>query len=235
MNKISVLIWCLTRQEMLNITLPRWLKQEGVDYEIILGHGKDIKWQPHPLIKPVLTDYDPTVNLKMCASYNAMLRAATGNILLYTQADMEVNSPTQLKRMLDLWSPGVMVQEKFFKNNKRDAGIYMQFLMVEKSAVEKIGGMCELYDSPDIVSHSDGDFMACLLKEGLTFKWLETGEADGGGVYHIPHEVMDTKDPETARKIAIGFALHKSRHPEGGIMELFCRQLLGASQRTYGR
>lgn len=215
---ISVLTWCHSRQETLNKTLPLWLKQEGVDYEIVLGHGPDIKFKFHPKIKPV-----PTPNCKMCESYNKMLREARGELLLITQCDMEVTDTSQLKRMAQRWYPGAMVSEKCFKAGRRDPGIYLLFLLIAKKDIEDIGGWCELYDGPDTLAHEDSDMIASLLEKGIQFEFMETPPESA--VYHLDHPRPDYNgDPVLAAKVAHGFEIYNSRHNRKSVLELFVKQ-----------
>lgn len=221
---ISVLTWCYSRQDMLDITLPLWLKQEGVDYEIVLGHGPTIKWPSDPRINPVLTP-----NLKMCESYNAMLKEAKGDILLITQSDMQVNSPTQLKRMLAKWSDRKMVTERFFKEGRRDPGIYLQFMMVSKMAVIKAGGWCELFDNPESCAHEDSDLVSTMLEQGMDFENLETPEDEG--VYHIDHPKPDyANDPVMIKRLAVGKAIYNCRHDKS-VIQLYAQQFANQMMR----
>lgn len=209
---------------MLDITLPKWLDQEGVDYEIIAGIGPDIyipfagKQLDHRI-----TVVD-TPRLKMCESYNAMLKAATGDILLITQCDMEVNSPTQLKRMLEVCDENTMVTEKFFNKGKRDKGVYLQFMMVYRKNINLAGGWCELYDSPESAAHEDADLVATMLEQGMKFKHIETPEDEG--VYHLEHPRPDyINDPVMLKRLAKGYSIYKSRH-EYDLPLLYYKQMV---------
>jgi hypothetical protein len=223
-HKVSVLTWCFSRQEMLDITLPKWLDQTGTDFEIICGVGPDIII---PFVGRQL-DYRleivNTPNLKMCESYNAMLKQSTGDILLITQCDMELNSPTQLKRMSELCDERTMVTEKFFNKGKRDKGVYLQCMMVYKSAVERAGGWCELYDNPESAAHEDADLVATMLEQGMKFKHIETPKDEG--VYHLDHPRPDyINDPVMLKRLAKGYAIYKSRH-EYDLPVLYYKQMV---------
>ena len=213
---ISVLTWSYNRQKMFDITLPLWLKQEGVDFEVIAGHGPEVKVIPDSRIKPVYTP-----DLAMCKAYNDMLAVASGDMILITQADMQVNSPTQLKRMLDNWSPYTMVTERFFKDGKRDCGMYLQFMLVAKEDIIKAGGWHEEYDKGSY-AYEDTDFVACMLENGLNFNIIETPEDEG--VYHIHHERPDLNDERIKTRIAKARAIYDSRHKDT-IMGLYAKQI----------
>ena len=217
MPLISVLIYCYSRQKHLDLTLPKWVDQEGVDYEVIVGKGPGIGVPEHPRVKTI-----DIPQQRFNWAYNQILGAAKGEILLITQCDMEVNSKTQLKRMYDTWNPRRMVTEKFFKDGKRDNGLYLQFMMVAKEAVVKAGGWCELYDNPETAAHEDADLVATMLENGLDIYHTETAEEEG--VYHINHPRPDYHgDPTMVIRLKKGKELFDSRHKQG-IMALYARQ-----------
>lgn len=202
---ISVLTWSYNRQGMYNITLPLWLKQEGVEFEIIAGHGPNVTVPNDHRIVPVLTP-----ELKMCRAYNTLLAAAKGDMLLITQADMQVNDPKQLLRMFSAWTPGTMVTERFFKDGKRDIGIHLQFMLVEKKEVVKAGGWCEGFDFAGLVCCEDADLCSTMLENGLNYLPIETPEEIG--VYHIHHERPDYFSPEMIEKTKRAKAFYDTRH-----------------------
>lgn len=218
---ISVLNWCYSRQELLDITLPLLMRQEGVEFEIIMGHGPGVKipehWT-HPVIKPVFT---PVLDINK--AYNALWPVAKGEVLFLTQCDMQITSPTQLKRMLDKWNGRNMVTERFFKKGKRDSGMYLQCCMVGKKDMEKVGGWCELYGAPDMAGHEDGDLVATFLENGLDIERMETPFEEG--VFHIDHPMPDyVGDPVMVKRLENAKKLYWSRHGEG-VMSLYAKQL----------
>jgi glycosyltransferase involved in cell wall biosynthesis len=222
---VSVLNWCYSRQEMLDITLPLWLKQEGVDFEIVLGVGPDIKVPDDPRIVIV-----PTPTIKLVEAYNIILSKAKGDLCLITQSDIQVNSPTQIKRMVDKWNGHNVITELFFKKGARDSGMYMQCCLVAKKELEKIGGWCEGYGCPALAAHEDGDIMASFLENGLDLDHTETPADEG--VYHIDHPMPDyVSDPVMLTRLANARELFWSRHKKG-VMELYARQ---AVRRVMGR
>ena len=222
MSFVSVLTWCYSRQEMLDITLPLLMQQEGIDYEVIVGRGPEIKvpqhWTP-PIIKTTVTE--------KCAinkAYNQMMACAKGDILLITQCDMQFNSPFQIKRMLDKWHGRNMVTEKFFKNGGRDPGLYLQCCLVAKADIEKVGGWCEEYDDPGMAAHEDADLIARLLKSGLDLDHTEASAEEG--VYHIEHPKPDYhSDPVILARLAKAKALFDSRNKEG-VHHLYTKQFI---------
>lgn len=218
---ISVLTWCYSRQDMLDITLPLILKQEGVEFEVIVGHGPDIVLPNHPKVRGV-----PTPVLSITKAYNLMLREAKGDTLFITQCDMQITSPTQLKRMYDKMDGRNIVTEKFFKQGKRDIGVYLQCCMARKEDVVKAGGWCEGFDDVNTAAYEDADLVASLLENGLNIDHLETPADEG--VYHIDHPRPDYEhDPVLLKRLAAGKALFWSRHKEG-IMSLYGKQVARA-------
>lgn len=225
-NKISVLTWCYSREDVLNHTLQKWLypKQEGVSVEFIIGRGPGIGYPFTATECRGELKWVDTPNLKMCEDYNAMARAATGDILLITQCDMEVNSPTQLKRMAELCNDDIIVTERFFRDGKRDIGLFCQFLMVTKKRFMEVGGFCELFDNPESAAHEDADLVSSLLEAGCNLKRIETPKEEG--VYHISHPRPDyVNDPVMLKRLHKGAEIYNSRHKEG-IMSLYAKQLL---------
>ena len=204
---ISILTWSYDRQGMYDITLPLWLKQEGVEFEIIAGHGPKVTVPIDDKIVPVLT-----TEFKMCKAYNALLAKSKGDMLLITQADMQVNDPKQLARMLSVWTPGTMVTERFFKNGKRDVGIHLQFMLVEKKEIVKAGGWCELFDFSGLVCCEDADLCSSMLENGCNYLPIETPEDIG--VYHIHHERPDYQSPEMIAKAATALKFYRGRHKD---------------------
>jgi len=195
------------------------LKQEGVDYEIIVGIGPGIKVPEHPLIKTV---YTPLCDVSH--SFNKMWPIAKGNVLLLTQCDMQINSPTQVRRMLDKWTGNNIVTEKFFKKGERDNGLYLQCCMVGKSDMDKAGGYCEQFFNPDMAGHEDGDLMATFLENGLDLDHTETPFDEG--VFHIDHVIPDyINDPEMIRRLNNAKKLYWSRHKEG-VHQLYTKQFI---------
>jgi len=209
---ISILIWCYSRQKFLDHTLPKWLEQTGVDYEIVIAAGPEVKRIDHPRVRYIDGPPPP----KMGRAYNLLLEAAKGDTLLITQADMEVNDPNQLARMYARCNDFTMVSERFFKNGTREMGIFLQFMMVSKRRVIEVGGWAEVYDCPALAAHEDTDLMCRLLSAGLDLVWEETPEDKG--VFHMHHGVPYDSDHYKMR-IANGKAVFKLRN-ETGIISL---------------
>lgn len=231
---ISVLMQCFSRQAHLDETLPLWLKQEGVEYEICVARGPEVKVPEHWAHPAIRTTFAESV--KICKAYNNMIAMAKGDKLLFTQCDFKVYSPTQLKRMEEMWSPGTIVSERVFINGQRTPGIFLHCTLVEKSAIEKAGGLCELFDADDVAAHEDSDLVATLLENGLNFKWLETPADEG--VWHIPHDRPDYHtDPVMLAKLKRGKEIYDRRH-EKTVLELYARQfalgLMAKSKQIYG-
>lgn len=200
---ISVLTWTYNWQKMVDMTVPKWLNQEGVEYEIVVGCPPEID------LPKGVRRIDITTRGK-CEAYNILIDAAKGEMLLLTQIDMEVNDPTQLKRMLGEWEEGVMVTEKFFKDGKRDKGMFHQFMLIAKKDIEKVGKCDIAFDSPDMYAYEDSDLIARLLENGIKYKHTET-EPDNG-VYHIDHPKVILHDPIVAERIKKARELYLKKH-----------------------
>ena len=228
---ISVIIQCFSKQEHLNHTLPRWLTQEGPDFEIILGIGPDIKIPqvPNtPNFKGITIV--PLQEFKFCGNYNKILRAAHGDILCISYCDMEINNPLQLKNMLGLWDESKIVTDSVFRNGERGRykPVFLDCTMISRAAVDSVGGWHEGYDNPESYAHEDGDMIASLMEKGLSLVFMET-EPDKA-IYHITHEAPDMGELKMQIRHKKGEELFFSRHKEG-IMALYARQLLGMRDR----
>lgn len=232
---ISVMFLCYgdskgVRQGILDTTLPGWLKQEGVEYEIVVGKGPSIKLPEHPRLRYINIidakgNWD-SVNIPQsiyCRAHNQLWRACKGEILLTTQADIQVNSPTQLKRMLEKCERTTMVTEKFFKKGARDHGLFLQCCMVYKDAIDMAGGWCELYDNPNIAACEDGDLVATMLEQGMNIAHTETPEEEG--VYHIDHPMPDYFTEPFRSRVINGQKLFDSRHKQG-LTALYTKQFI---------
>ena len=221
-HKISVLTWCQTRQHYLNATLGAWMEQKDVDYEIVVGRGPNVHVPEHwndPLVKTTVIN-----KLGINNAYNRIMAAASGDILLITQCDMMVIDPCQLRKMLDRWNERTMVTEKFMKEGKRDQGVYLQFMMVAKSAVEAVGGWYEGYDCPTTAAHEDADLVCRLMRHGLDLEMMES--PTDKTVYHLDHPKPDYfNDPVVLERLKNGKALFDSRNPEG-VMHLYAKQMV---------
>jgi glycosyltransferase involved in cell wall biosynthesis len=214
---ISILLWCWDRQKFIDHTLPKWLEQVGVDFEVVISAGPNIKLIDHPRVRYIIA-YPPP---KMGANYNALLKAAKGDTLVITQADIEVNDPHQLERMAAMCDDWTMVSEKFFKDGKRVLGTYLQFLMIKKRLVEEVGGWYEAYDCPAVAAHEDTDLMCRLLRKDLSLKFIETPEDKG--VYHMHHGTPYSSEQYQLR-VRNGNWIYHQRNPEG-ILALITKQI----------
>jgi glycosyltransferase involved in cell wall biosynthesis len=178
---VSILLLNIGRPEMYDITMPKWLAQEGVEFEIIYGHGPLVPVPDDPRVKPI-----PMDKFAMCANYNRLLAEAKGEFLLVTQSDMEVNDPRQIAKMAEAWRPGRMVTERFIKDGKRDPGIFIQFMYIKREDFEP---WCEDYDNPEVYGCEDSDIVCRLLRKGMRYTILET--EDDLAVRHIWHPSPD--------------------------------------------
>jgi glycosyltransferase involved in cell wall biosynthesis len=216
--KVSVIMWCWTRQNHLDETLPLWLAQKEADFEIVLAIGPTIKV---PDDKRIITI--PITECKGCYAFNQAIKSATGQLLLFSYVDMQVNNPLQIKNMLDNYKDNSIVTDSVFRNGHRFPGVYLDCTMVSKEAVIKVGGLCEEFDTGETFGHEDGDFIALLLEQGLSFEFMKTDPELA--IYHISHESPDmNNDPVVQKRFANGKNLYFSRHKEG-IMALFAKQL----------
>lgn len=213
---VSVLLLNIGRPEMAPLTMPKWLAQEGVEFEIIYGHGPAVPVPLDPRIKPVLFE-----KFAMAKCYNRLLEGAKGEFILISQSDMEVNDTRQIAKMLEAWKPGYMVTERFIKNDQRDAGIFIQFMLIRREDFIRAGGWCEEYDSPDLYGCEDSDVVCRLIKSGMKYKILES--PDDTAVRHIWHPSPDLSDPVVRAKIDRAREL-LFRRQGGGIYGIFARE-----------
>lgn len=208
---ISILIPCYSRQEQLDVVLPLWLAQKDINFEVCVGAGPSIKVEEsyrNPVVKRIPLNMD---KFGLCKAYNKLINSAKGDLLLITQCDIKATSPHNIKNMLDKWRPRWIVNENMYNNGKKKLGLYLQCTLVEKSAVEKIGGFCELFDDNRVSAYEDGDVMASLFERGYRLTWNESEE--GKGVEHMPHERPDYKNhPVWKWKVENAKKLYFERH-----------------------
>lgn len=188
---ISILLLNVGRPEMYPLTMPKWLAQEGVEFEIIYGHGPEVPVPDDPRVKPIQID-----SFAMCANYNRLLAEAKGEFLLITQSDMEVNDPRQLAKMAEAWEPGRMVTERFIKDGKRDCGIFLQFMYIKR---DDFVPWCEEYDAPGLYGCEDSDTVCRLLRKGMRYRILSN--TDDLAVRHIWHPSPDYGIKENMDKV----------------------------------
>lgn len=189
---ISVILCCYSKQDFLNQTLPNWLSQQGVHFEIVLVHGPDVKVKRNPLVN--IVEYEGKWGL--CKGYNLALSKARGDILLITQSDMLLNNNQQIKKMYEVYKPDRMVKERDFP--------FLHLCMVSKEAVIKAGGWHEPYD--ELYAYEDTDLVATLIEQGIKNYYLDSGE-----VVHIKHDRGEITD-EMRERYAKSKALFESRH-----------------------
>jgi len=152
------------------------------------------------------------------------LKEAKGEILLIVQCDIEFGSKSQISRMLDIKHDNNVVTELFFKDGRRDCGMYLQCCMVSKKHMEQIGGWHEGFSGPDMCAHEDADVMASLLELGLDLDHTETPKDHG--VFHLDHPRPDYEgDPNLIRRLANAKKLFWSRHKQG-VMDLYAKQMV---------
>jgi glycosyltransferase involved in cell wall biosynthesis len=222
---ISILTWSYNRQEMWDITIPAWLKQEGVEFEIVAGYGPGIKGPKDPRVNYVFTP-----ELRIGQAYNLLIKAAKGNVLMLTQADMQVNSPHTLKRLYDMLEPGFMVTEKFIKDSKRDYGLFLQMNMMYKADLEAVGGWDEIFDGPDTQAFEDSHIVASLIERGICYKHLTQNDDDA--TRHIDHPKPDfLRDTEVLKRMAYARKNYLARH-KYHLPVLYYKQLV--NQRRKG-
>ena len=202
---ISIITWTHNWQKMFDHTIIKWMEQTYPEFEIVAGCGPSITTPINKRIRHINIE-----GKGKCAAYNILIDRAVGDMLLLTQADMEVNDPCQLERMLKAWTPGKMVTERFFKDGKRDDGLFPQFMLVSKMDVKLAGKFDEAFDSPDMYGYEDTDFVMRLMEMGIKHEILTTPEDIG--VYHLWHPGVDMNDPVISKKIATAGKLYIKKH-----------------------
>jgi glycosyltransferase involved in cell wall biosynthesis len=219
---VSVIFWCHSRQEHIDITIPKWLEQVDVDYEVVVLHGPGMKFPSNPRLRTILSPIgvNGAYLSGLCKAYNTLLKEAKGDIILTTQADIEINSPTQIRRMVDLCTPNQLVSDRIIKDDVRDPGIYCYCLMGYKSAFESVGGWCELYDAPDSIAHEDADLVASMLENGHSLRIITT--PDDEAPRHIRHPRPDYYSEPFKSRVAKGYQTFKSRHKDN-LMTIYAK------------
>jgi glycosyltransferase involved in cell wall biosynthesis len=201
---ISVLTWCFSRQKYLDLTLPTWLGQRGVDFEVVVGLGPEMEVVPHPRVKRVYTP-----NAAISEAYNKLIDAASGDVLLLTQSDIEINDKYQLKKMSELCKKDLAVSDRVIMDGKRDPGTYLYCLMIYKEIMGKVGGWFEEFDKG--VSYEDTDLIARILEAGTNIKIIKTPEDDAPRHLHHYRPPYHDPDPPLRAKIERNKALFYSR------------------------
>lgn len=220
---ISVIMPCYSRQAHLDKSLPKWAAQVGVDLEIIVGYGPSVFVPPLANVRAIPLPFNGPWGLN--AWNNELLRHSKGDRLLITMCDIVPLSTTQIHRMTEVWKPGHMVTERFFRENERDMGVWLQCMLVEKALVEAAGLWDEEYDKG--IGWEDTDLVGRMLAAGGVLSICETPQHYG--VYHIPHDYEYRKDPEYNAKYARNKARFHSRNKES-VMEMLARNAFQVKQ-----
>jgi hypothetical protein len=169
---------------MLDKTLPLWLAQEGVDLEILIAVGPDIKRIEHPRITyynaPGKWEYMKIAGCKLCESFNLLWPKTKGEQVFITYSDMAMPNPNHLAIMLAAWKPGRMVTHSL---GEMDCGIWTHGMLADRKLIEKSGGWDNFYDDGGW-AYEDSDFVSGLLAAGGEFHILKERK---DGLYHIDH------------------------------------------------
>lgn len=211
---ISIMMLGFGRQEMLDITIPCWLKQQDADFEIVVGTGPGIKLPNDPRIREVkLYSEWNSIDIPQhtyCKFHNKILAECKGELVLTTQSDIQVG-PTQLKRMLELYAPNARVTELFLKHGEHDYGNFLQCCLIAKQHLLDIGGWPEVYDNPEFAAHEDGDIVTSLFEKGVRTHRIKSEGDDI--VCHIDHPTPDyINDPVWKEKVRKAGIVYKERH-----------------------
>ena len=210
---VSILIPCYSRQVHLNKSLPAWLAQMGVSFEILVGCGPGVSVPDLPNIRGI--DLSHIGNYKLNSWNNELLNCARGRFVYITMCDIVPLSVTQIKRQMDLWEPGAIVTDRYFRDNERDPGIWLQCALMERDMLHAAGGWCEDYDAG--VGWEDTDVMARLFDNGAKLKIMSSPKETG--VYHINHVYEYRIDPKYGEKYVRNKSLFHSRHKRS-VMEM---------------
>ena len=201
-----------SKQDMANATIPEWLKQRDVDFEIVVV--TDNITVPNDKRIRVIRPGTPFDFIKW---YNLGFKEAKGDIIVITQIDMEVNHDHLLLNMSNKLKPGHMVSERFFKNDRRVSGIFCQMLMLWKKDLLEVGGYHEGFCG--LCAWEDNDLMSALMEHGVMLDLISFDEEYA--THHLWHPV-NYDSPESKVLQDKAKAVFESR---------FKRSLL----QTYGR
>lgn len=218
---ISIVVACSkSKQDMADITIPLWLGQKGVDFELVIATEDGLKLPEDKRIRRVPMVAHTAGFCLMCSMNNA-IAAAKGDVLYMTQIDMEANNDHLLRNMLTMLRPDHMVSERFFKDGKRHSGLFLQALLVPKNEVVKAGGFdtrfCGLYAWEDTM------LMARLLSSGCWLDFLIQDEEYA--THHLPHPRPSMEDPDIRDRHEKARAVYDSEFKVPMLM-IFYRQLL---------
>lgn len=155
-----VTIGSKSKQDMADSTIPEWLKQRDVDFEVILVTD-EIVLPEHKNLRIIR----PGTPFDFIKWYNLGFKEAKGNVIVITQIDMEVNHDHMLFNMFSKLEPGHMVSERFWKNDRRVSGLFCQMLMVWKKDLMKVGGYNEEFCG--LCAWEDNYLMSALMENGV--------------------------------------------------------------------
>ena len=181
---ISVIIPCYSRQENLNKVIPAWLKQKGVEYELIVGFGPDVIVPEHRRIKAIPLDLPKGKRGALASWNNTLIDASDGDVLLFAHSDMLVRNPNHLAVMLAALTPNAMVTSNYIVGDVNVNGSWMQMTMISRELVLKAGKWDERYDEG--AGWEDADFLTRLGKAGAYYE--QVVQDFDKAPSHLPHK-----------------------------------------------
>lgn len=216
-----------SKQAMVDITVPLWLKQEGVpgDFEVVIACSDALKLPDDPrVIRAPLGMHNGQFDF-VTSMNNALKATAASHMCLITQADMEVNNHNLIRNMLRQCEFGHMVSERFFKNGKRHSGLFCHMLLVSKRDLVAAGGWDAGYAG--LISYEDNTLMANLLENGVLLDFLLQDEEFAS--HHIPHQT-NYEDLSVLELIAKAKKVYESKHSVP-LLQIFARQYILRKRR----
>lgn len=209
-----------SRNDVLAITLPLWAKQRNVDYEVIVAKGPEAVIPDLPHVRTIDADH-------CCIPHaiNKAIAAAKGDVVVITQADMELNSDNHLFNMYQKLKPGHMVSHKHFNEGRRHSGIYCHCLMVYKNDLVAVGGFDEFYCILNkSYAFEDSALVTSLLERGVLLDF-HTADIDHS-MHHIAHPRPDCSSKEVMEMWKKARNHYVETHPIP-LLALYAKQFLG--------
>jgi len=211
---ISIVSVCYSRA--LDKSMPGWLCQEGIDFEVVVVVGPGIERTPHPKVRYI--DWPSKEFTGCCEAWNTGYKAASGDIIYSAYSDMVLQDKRYIARLATHYKPNRIVNRQAIRpDGSLDIGVWGYGVLFDKALLAKSGGWDTRYDGG--YAWEDAHFMHALVKAGGELVILPPAK-DGKGLKHIDHpSARDKADWQT------GYLRNKNLYndsfPERTIMDMY--------------
>jgi len=211
---ISIVSVCYSRA--LDKSMPSWLCQEGIDFEVVVVVGPGIERTPHPKVRYI--DW-PTKDFNgCCVAWSHGYKAAKGDIIYSAYSDMVLQDKRYIARLAAHYKPNRIVNRQAIRpDGSLDIGVWGYGVLFDKALLAKSGGWDTRYDGG--YAWEDAHFMHSLVKAGGELIILKPLPADKA-LLHIDHpSVRDT--PDFNEKYLRNKHIYNDSFPDYTIMGLY--------------